>query len=84
MTKQTRALRILVTLYRTASRGRFLALSNLSQLVDLEETVVKRLLVELDRAGYVDSEQLRLTLPGLAIAVAAAKRPNMRAFAQAA
>lgn len=84
MSKQTLALRILVTLYRAASRGRFLNESSVSRLVELDETTVFGLLVELDRAGYVDRSQLRLTLPGLAVAVAAAKKPEMRAFARAA
>jgi hypothetical protein len=84
MSKQTLALRILVTIYRAASRGRFLSESSVSDLVELDAATVAELLVELDHAGYVDRLQLRLTLPGLAIAVAAAKKPEMRAFARAA
>ncbi len=84
MSKQTLALRILVTLYRAASRGRFLSEPSVSRLVELDEPTVSSLLVELDQAGYVDRSQLRLTLPGLAVAVAAAKKPEMRAFARAA
>jgi len=84
MTKQTLALHILVALYRSASRGNLLDESSLSHRIGQSGTVVSDLLVELDRAGYVDRSQLRLTLPGLAVAVAAAKKPEMRAFARAA
>jgi len=38
-----------------------------------------RLLEQLDRAGYVDAAQVRLTLPGLALAVAATSKTKGKA-----
>lgn len=84
MTKQNLALQILVALFRSASRGHFLTLSGLSQLIDRDPSEVDQLLCALDRAGYVDHGQLRLTLPGLAVAVAAAKKPKAHSLARAA
>ncbi len=84
MTKQNLALQILVALYRSASRGQFVTISSLSQRMDRDATELDALLGALDRAGYVDREQLRLTLSGLAVAVAAAKKPKAQSLARAA
>jgi hypothetical protein len=84
MTKQSLALCILVTLYRAASRGRCLTESTLSKLTSIDKAALEILLLELDRAAFVDREQLRLTLAGLAVAVAASKKPKIRSLAWAA
>jgi len=84
MSKQTIAMRLLVTMYRTVSRGHFLTISSLSALVERDAAEVDQLLQALEQAGYVDRTQLRLTLPGLALAVAAAKKPEARSCARAA
>lgn len=77
MTEQTLALRILVTLYRSASRGRILTESSLSAETEIAPEKLTELLGRLDRAGYVDAAQARLTLSGFAVAVAAmAKTKN--------
>jgi DNA-binding IclR family transcriptional regulator len=84
MNKQSVALRILVTLYRSASRGRFPSELLLAEQAGVEPKVLSELLLALEQAGYVDSARLRLTLPGLAVAVAAGNRQNLRSLARAA
>jgi hypothetical protein len=84
MTKPSIALRVLVTLYRAASRGQIVTEGRLSRLAELEERALDSLLRKLDRAGFVDREQLRLTLPGLAVAVAASRKPKTRSLSKAA
>jgi DNA-binding IclR family transcriptional regulator len=84
MTKQSPAARILVAMYRAANVGRCLTESLLSQTTEIELTRLMRLLEELDRAGYVDRDNLRLTLAGLAIAVAVGARQKTKSYARAA
>lgn len=67
-------IRILIAMYRSSSRGRLLTRAALAELTAVEESTLVDLLGKLDRAGYVDARRIRLTLPGLAVAVAAAKQ----------
>ncbi|HEY5955872.1 MAG TPA: hypothetical protein VIV60_04935 [Polyangiaceae bacterium] len=84
MSKQTLGIRILVSLYRAASRASSLTEERLSHLTAIEPAVLDRLLTQLDREGYVDRAGLRLTLEGLAVAVAASKKQTKRNVARAA
>lgn len=79
MTDQTLALRILLALYRSASRGRIPTESSLSAETGIALEPLLQLLAQLDRAGYVDAAQVRLTLPGLALAVAATPKTKSKA-----
>jgi hypothetical protein len=84
MINQSIALRVLVTLYRAASRGQIVTETRLCRLTEIESSELVSLLRRLDRAGFVDREQLRLTLSGLAIAVAASRKPKTRTLSKAA
>ena len=74
MNDKTLAIRILIAMYRSASRGRILTEATLAELTALEEVTLVEHLQRLDPAGYIDGPRLRLTLMGLAVAVAAAKQ----------
>jgi DNA-binding IclR family transcriptional regulator len=84
MTKQHLAMHILVALYRTASLGQFPSESRLSELIGADRAALSELLQKLDHEGLLDRTQLRLTLPGLALAVAATRKTKIRALARAA
>ena len=85
MTKEQRALRLLSTLYRYSSRGKLPTVTKLSIDTGFEANVVTGLLSALDRAGLVDAAWPRLTLAGLATAVAAGARPKSKSsFSKAA
>lgn len=79
MTNETLALRILVALYRSASRGGIPTESSLCAETGIAIEPLLQLLAQLDRAGYVDAAQVRLTLPGLALAVAATPKTKIKA-----
>jgi hypothetical protein len=74
MNDQTAAIRILIAMYRSSSRGRLLTRAALVELTALDEATLAHQLRALDNAGYVDGPRLRLTLTGLAVAVAAATK----------
>lgn len=84
MTNPKAALDLLSTLYRFANRGKLATVTNISIDTGLSAEAVDGLLSDLDRAGLVDSEWPRLTLSGLAIAVAAARKTKSKSFASAA
>lgn len=84
MTHQTTAIRVLVILYRSASRGRFPTESELARQVGLDVSDLSPVLGSLDRSGLLDVAGLRLTLSGLAVAVAASKKQNIKPLARAA
>jgi DNA-binding IclR family transcriptional regulator len=86
MSKQTLGIRILLTLFRAASRGSSLSEARLSHLTAIEPVVLDELLAALDREGYIDrtSAAMRLTLEGLAVAAAASKRQSRKSIAHAA
>jgi DNA-binding IclR family transcriptional regulator len=84
MTNQQQALTILSTLYRYASRGKLPTITKLSIDTGLEAENVTALLSALDRAGLVDAAWPRLTLAGLATAVAAGARTKSKSFSKAA
>jgi DNA-binding IclR family transcriptional regulator len=84
MTNHQRALGLLCTLHRYANRGKLPTVTKLSLDTGLSTATVEDLLAALDRAGLVDSEWPRLTLSGLAIAVAAARKTKSKSFASAA
>lgn len=85
MTEQTLAIRVLVSMYRSANHGRILTLATLQESVATDKACLLNQLKQLDRAGYIDASRLRLTLSGLAVAVAAAKKlGNAKRLASAA
>jgi DNA-binding IclR family transcriptional regulator len=84
MTNHQTAVRLLVTLYRCASRGRIPTITKLSIDTGLTTSEVTTLLVHLDRKGLVESSWPRLTLAGLAVAVAAGAKTKSRTFPRAA
>lgn len=67
-------IRILMAMYRSVSRGRILTQAALAELTTLDESTLADHLQRLDLAGYIDGPRLRLTLMGLAVAVAATKQ----------
>jgi DNA-binding IclR family transcriptional regulator len=71
-------------MYRAANLGRSLTESSLSQATELDLAQLERLLEDLDRAGYVDRDNLRLTLSGLAVAVATGARQRNKSYSRAA
>ena len=84
MTNHQTAIRLLVTLYRFASRGKLPTITKLSIDSGLSTASVTTLLVHLDRKGLVEADWPRITLPGLAIAVAAVAKTKSRSFSRAA
>ncbi|MGC4063718.1 MAG: hypothetical protein QM784_03570 [Polyangiaceae bacterium] len=84
MTNHQTALRLLVTLYRFASRGKIPTITKLSIDTGLTTSEVNALLGHLDRKGLVESNWPRLTLAGLAVAVAAGSKTKSRTFPRAA
>jgi DNA-binding IclR family transcriptional regulator len=69
--------RLVAVLYRDARRGRRSTPIALSRRLGCTPAELHRLLAELDALGWVDARRLRLTLPGLALAVAT-RRPRRR------
>jgi DNA-binding IclR family transcriptional regulator len=84
MTNHQTTLRLLVTLYRFATRGKIPTVTKLSIETGLTTNEVTSLLGHLDRKGLVESSWPRLTLAGLAVAVAAGARTKTRAYPRAA
>jgi DNA-binding IclR family transcriptional regulator len=84
MTNTQRSLRLLTTLYRFANRGKLATITNICVETGLEAETVRELLAALDRAGLVDASWPRLTLSGLATAVAAGARTKSKSFSKAA
>lgn len=84
MTNHQTAIRLLVTLYRYASRGKIATITKLSIDCGLTAPETTALLSHLDRQGLVESSWPRLTLAGLGIAVAAGARAKSRAYSRAA
>lgn len=84
MTNHQTAIRLLVTLYRYASRGKIATITKLSIDCGLSCTEVSALLTHLDRQGLVEASWPRLTLSGLGVAVAAGARPKSRTYSRAA
>lgn len=84
MTNHQTALRLLVTLYRYASRSKSPTLTNLSIDTGLDTSEVSTLLAHLDRKGLVEASWPRLTLSGLAVAVAAGARTKSGSYSRAA
>lgn len=75
-------------LYRLARRDRPAELATLAAALGLRCAEADRLLTELERAGLVDADRVRLTMAGLAVAVATqgglAARPRRLRCARAA
>jgi DNA-binding IclR family transcriptional regulator len=65
---------VLTALWRLAQRGRPANVAALAHESQLSPASVRRHLRALDAAGLVDGECRRLTLPGLALAVACSAR----------
>jgi DNA-binding IclR family transcriptional regulator len=84
MTNQHRAARILNALYHYASRGKRPTFARLAIDTGFEADEISRLLAALEGAGLVDASWPRLTLAGLATAVAAGARTQSKRFAKAA
>jgi DNA-binding IclR family transcriptional regulator len=84
MTNHPQALRLLTTLHKYAARGKIVTMTRLSIDTGLPTTTVKSLLIWLDRAGLAEADWPRLTLSGLAIAVAAGARHKSRSYSRAA
>lgn len=76
MTKQQKA--ALLVLFNLAREDEPADLSLIAARLGLSCVETDDLLSQLDRAGLVDAERVRLTLPGLAIAVSADARRTQR------
>lgn len=74
MTLPTAESLVLSGLFALAQQDRPATLIRLAAFTELPRERVEACLGRLDTAGLVDRERLRLTLPGLALAVAAAPR----------
>lgn len=77
-------LRVLRALYRASARGRRLTPVQLERATALNEPCLAAALRELGALDLVDARQRSLTLAGLAVAVAFARRPARMRVATAA
>jgi DNA-binding IclR family transcriptional regulator len=74
MALETSEILVLSALFQLAQEDRAATLIRLSAQTDLSRDALLPCLDRLHAAGWVDHERLRLTLPGLAVAVAFAPR----------
>jgi hypothetical protein len=70
--------RVLITLFSRYSKSRPVTRSQLARSLGLSTVELERVLAELERAECVDAARLRLTLRGLAVAVACAAEASSR------
>jgi hypothetical protein len=66
---------VLRAIYRASAHTRPVSRQRLALELRLPGAEVDRVVDALSRGGLVDPERLRLTLPGLAVAVASAREP---------
>jgi DNA-binding IclR family transcriptional regulator len=74
MTLNHRDLLVLKALYTLALGDRHATLGRLAEATGFARPELVVCLARLDAGGYADSARIRLTLPGLALAVAAPRR----------